>query len=57
MEDNKISWSIPVLICAAILVIIYCLSTLLGVRTFDIIDAMWRFLGGSALGYVVWLLM
>lgn len=53
--DDKISWSIPVLVCAIILLIIYFTSVLLGVRVFDIVDVMWWFLGGSALGYVVWL--
>lgn len=57
MQSNKISWSIPVLAVAAIMVGVYFLGCLLGTETLSFIGFGGNFLLGSALGYIVWLLI
>lgn len=57
MQDNKISWSIPVLAVAAIMVGVYFLGCLLGTETLSFVGFGGNFLLGSVLGYIVWLLI
>ena len=55
MRNDKISWSIPVLAVAIIMMIIYFLSCLLGIETLSFVGFGGNFFLGSALGYIVWL--
>lgn len=55
--NNKISWSIPVLAVAAILVGVYLISCFLGIGTLSFVGFGGNFLLGSALGYIVWLII
>jgi len=56
MFDDDVSWSVISLICAAILVVVYFISVLLGVNELNFVNFGVNFLLGSAIGYVVWYL-
>ena len=57
MCDDKISWSIPTLAVAAILVGVYLIGCLLGTETLSFIGLSGNFLLGCGLGYLTWMFL
>ena len=57
MYHDKMSWAIPTLATAAILVMVYFISVLIGSSELSFMGFGGNFLLGCALGYIVWILI
>ena len=55
MQEERISWAIPVLICAIIFTLAFGFSMFVGIIDFSIIGLGLDFLVGSLIGYILWL--
>lgn len=56
MQEERISWSVPVLMCAIIFTFAFGLSMLLGVMEFSWVGLCLDFLAGCLIGYILWML-